>query len=284
MPIQIDPGIYYEVPFNEYREWDAVNQSTLNAIRRSPAHAQFAMNHPQDRADWAVMGEAVHCLVLEPHTFHERFLVCEKVDGRTTEGKQRKHADKVRAGNRIVLYRDVFTQAETIANAVINHPYIKNTLEGTERELSLVWKDNASGVLCKGRADAYCPKRKIVIDLKTTQDALPSVFTRSIFSYGYHRQASFYRYGLVANGLDVHQYVLVVVEKDPPHGVMIYRLIPDLLDGAHLENKRLLKTYAECKTSGVWPSYSSEIVDVSDPAKRELILDLPKNGEETHVR
>ena len=63
-----------------------------------------------------------------------------------------------------------------------------------------------------------------ILDFKTTLDARPSEFERSIFKYGYHRQGAMYLEAAAAHGIPAKHYVIIASEKVPPYGTCIYRL------------------------------------------------------------
>jgi hypothetical protein len=93
-------------------------------------------------------------------------------------------------------------------------------------------------------------------DLKTTQDASVA-FEDSILKYGYHRQAAWYLDAANAAGLGLKEFVLIAVEKDAPFGVQTFALDDSLIAKGRAENRASLALFAECKTSGNWPGYST---------------------------
>ena len=57
------------------------------------------------------------------------------------------------------------------------------------------------------------------IDLKSTQDSSPGAIEKSIYQWGYHRQAVWYRRALRAVGMNAQAFALMFVEKTPPYVV-----------------------------------------------------------------
>jgi hypothetical protein len=137
-------------------------------------------------------------------------------------------------------------------------------------EMSCVWTDRASGVLCKGRMDRHSPDLAggAIVDLKTTKDASPLAFERAIFSYGYHRQAAMYLGGAKALGIAARHYVIIAVESAPPHGVGIYRLTEGAVQGGADQLRPLLALYARLQDipRAEWWGYPDEVRDISLPA------------------
>jgi hypothetical protein len=62
------PGIYPNVPADEYRKWRAWNWSTLKNARRCMEHVQYAYENPDDadRAEHFVDGDLFHKYLLQP--------------------------------------------------------------------------------------------------------------------------------------------------------------------------------------------------------------------------
>ena len=98
------------------------------------------------------------------------------------------------------------------------------------------------------------------MDLKTTRDASPDGFGKSIANYRYHVQSAHYR-----DGFQAGRFVWVAVEIDPPYAVAVY------IDGDEIhargDGERLsdLRLYAECKASDKWPGYPDEVQNISLP-------------------
>jgi len=117
----------------------------------------------------------------------------------------------------------------------------------------------AEGTPCKVRPDLYNKDSGIVLDLKTTIDASPKGFAKSVRQYGYLFQAAWYMTALRAMGERPKQFVFLVVEKSAPYATACYTL-----DNADIEREvpRVLeacKIYGECLRTDVWPGYSDDI-------------------------
>jgi hypothetical protein len=138
-------------------------------------------------------------------------------------------------------------------------------LDGALMELSVQWKDDATGVLCKARLDAYNERIGTVIDIKTTIDASPQGFGRKLYAYGYNRQAAWYLDSLRAHNESAYHFVFIAVEKEPPYSIGLYRLSDEAIKLSRSENQALLRRYAECSRTDVWPGYTDGIEDISIP-------------------
>jgi len=254
-------AISYELDFATYRSLQAVSRSTLTTLlSKSPAHAKWELDHPKEQTPDMLLGQAVHCAVLEPDVFTTRFALRD-LDGRTTEGKTQ--AATIKANGQVPMSRVDWQSVMGMARAVLDHPVATTMMDAAKTELSLQW-DDVGGIPCKARLDAWAPGQ--VWDLKSTQDARPSAFARTIFQMGYGIQAAFYLRGAAACGLKATEFRMVVVERDPPHGVYVYRLEDAVLQASDILIDRALETWATCQKTGVYPSYSEAVTDIGLPS------------------
>ena len=82
--------------------------------------------------------------------------------------------------------------------------------------------------------------KKVIIDLKTTRDSSPESFRRSAYNYGYDRQAAFY-----LDGFKADEFWFLVIEKESPYRVGIYKASDEFIEGGRQKNQSLLKKYKE---------------------------------------
>lgn len=279
------PGIYRGVPFDEYASWDAVNSHVLNGLSRTPAHVYHEMTHGGVEPTRSLeLGWLVHQAVLEPEAFAhfgEGVVVAPKVDRRTKEGK-RLWAEFLAAhdGDTIVEADDFEKlqaqrrKVETIREALHAHPSAGEWLRSQgANEISLVWVDPSTGVICKARVDrvGYLGEWPIVGDLKTARNAARSAFERSVYQYGYHLQAQHYLAGLqalapIADGQPFRRFCFFVVETEPPYCPAVYELDESALVEAEQTRQRYLRTWRQCVEAGTWPGYGDGVDLISLPA------------------
>jgi exodeoxyribonuclease VIII len=261
------PGIYDNISFPEYLKIEAVSNSYLGRLDKCPASAKV----PFVDTPALVLGRAVHTLVLEgEEAFNQRYikgLDLEKkknVDKETWAEFYLKHLDKE------VLDMEAYQKVRDIRDAVYSHPMAKDLLKEGVSEQTIIWRDPETGLLCKCRPDlSPDPAKKALIDLKTTRDASPRAFTRSIIDYGYARQSRIYldavNYhgkGLKAGGSNKYDaFIFIAVETKAPYRVEIYMLDKEFLDYGLSEYQRLMQIEVECQENDFWPHYSSEGIE-----------------------
>jgi hypothetical protein len=255
----------------EYHRHTAVSKSHLDLIARSPLHywARYVDPNRVETEPTPAMrlGTAVHTLTLEPDTWEERYIVAQGIDRRTKEGKARWAEFELEARCRELITPDDRATVSRMAEAVWAHPAASMLfkLPGLA-ETTHMWDDEATGLQCKCRPDWMTTDGGLVVDLKTTEDASPAGFRKSISSWRYHVQAAWYLRGLEqATGHRPDQFIFVCVEKKPPHAVAVYAAdLEMVIAGERQANEDLLKLF-DCKTSNRWPSYSEQIELISLP-------------------
>ena len=124
-----------------------------------------------------------------------------------------------------------------------------------DTQLSMVWQDAETGLLCKGRIDRRCRAMglNLIVDLKTTRNAQTWAFTGDIAKYRYHAQLAFYVDGLATLAPAERHVVFLVVEKDPPFCSRLVGLSPEALDAGRAEYRRYMHQYIHARDTGQWP-------------------------------
>lgn len=257
-------GIFYDMPASTYHAIEAMSNGGAEKILRSPAHYRLTRATQNAPTEAMEFGTAVHTGVLEPDKFQQRVVMLPEVNKRTNAGKALYAEFLLQNPGCIVLSADDFDRCRRTIDAVRAHPGAKTLLDGARTEVSLFWKDARYGVPCKCRWDAS--NHDGVIDLKTTQDASPEAFARSIANFGYHRQSAHYMSGgeHVLNATP-RFFAIIAAESAEPHGVACYVLPGNaVLAGQHLMNKALVR-YRDALAAGAWPGYPDTIEQITLP-------------------
>jgi hypothetical protein len=252
------PGVYGGVPAITYHTLDAASASRLNELRRSPMHARYAIDHPDDDTAATLRGTACHACLLEPAEFASRFVLGPDVKLNTKEGKTRWEEFCIDHQDKTVVRGAEGEKLIGMHRAVWDHPAARRYLsEPGPFEESIVFENR--GVLCKARLD-HRTLRGIIFDLKTTRDASEEAFPKAIKTYGYHRQGAHYLLAAQKHGLDAKAFGIIAVESEPPHGVCVHILTDRAIQQGDREMQPLYFRWAECRKTGRWPGYSEEAV------------------------
>jgi len=272
--VQVDPGIYPGVKFDEYSEWAGINFSSLRHFGKTPAHAHYEAGHQKDTAS-KDFGHMVHTVVLEPESLSAEYIVAPKVDRRTKKGKAAWAAFEARAEGRIIVKEDDFQKARSIVLNIRDHMTIRELLAAKgHNELSMVWEDPEFGVLCKGRIDRLCEFNGVgwIVDIKTHgHPASTHSFQKAVADYGYHEQMSFYRRGLevlrpLPDGAPPRKSAWLVAESQPPNCVRLFESEDAALEMGADKVAEHLSTYSRCMETGVWPAWDQGMEVAGLPA------------------
>jgi len=239
----------------DYHAHPALGSSRLRELLKSPAHFRANMRRETEAL---ALGSLVHTLVLEPHTFSERYLVVPKINGATKEGKAQKAA--LADETRIVVNGEVMAEASACATSIMSHR-VYQQIRDAQVEHTVFWTDKETGIECKARFDVLGP---LLVDLKTTRDASPKGFQRAIATYGYHIQAAHYMAGAVANGMEPRGFLFACVETSAPYLAAGYLLGNPTLEQGERERRDALLTYAQCLREDRWPGYNDDRIEVID--------------------
>ncbi|MEI6730648.1 MAG: PD-(D/E)XK nuclease-like domain-containing protein, partial [Pseudomonadota bacterium] len=99
------------------------------------------------------------------------------------------------------------------------------------------------------------------------EDASPEAFEKSIWNYGYHKQAAFYSDGFdEVYGKKPEAFIFIAVEKKPPYAVSVGMLPSDYIEFGRRANAENLRTYADCLKTNEWSGYDDEIRIFNPPA------------------
>jgi PDDEXK-like domain of unknown function (DUF3799) len=264
------PGVFRGMPASEYHQVDAVSQTLLKLLRKSPAHLRQHRLFPAPSSPSQRFGTLVHdalCVGAENLQISIRPV---GIDRRSKEGKQW-YAEAEEKGFPIYGTEEV-EACKAICEKIHSDQEIARCLEG-DKEVSLFnrllhpdSRGDIQEVFCKARLDLI-PKGDFLMDFKTCQDATPDKFAWSVWTYGYAVQA--HHYLTLFNSLSEeprHKFMFVAVECEPPYEFRKYVLSDKYLDIGRREWGDLMSIYTQCIKTNEWPGYPRGI-GVLDPPR-----------------
>ena len=227
--------------------------SSLKAFRNSPNDFIDYVFREKKQTDAMLLGTLIHCLVLEPEKFEERYTVlddeakCIEIAGTDwqEEGKKPRSTKKYKewkaeflstcTGEVIPLNQ--FQQATIIAANITHNRAAKKILNlCPNREVRLEWKFKNFGFT--GYYDAG--GSKIRVDIKKVPDASPRAAQRTIISMWYHGQAAMY---LTADGTFLPFYIICC---DAKGGVSVHKLDKSLIEQGLEDYSNVVDKFNEC--------------------------------------
>jgi hypothetical protein len=262
--------VVQDMPEDEYHRVDALGSSLLRElIQGSPRHVIERIRNPKPANESQVLGSALHCAILQPHLFPDKFAVWPGGDRRRKEVKDAYEQFMQNHASKEILSSEQGKQVEGMVVEIMAHAGARALLQRCiGRELSLFHNDV---VPTKARLDAY--GHGIVLDIKTTRGrASENGFKHSIAQWSYGIQAAAYQRVLNALNIPCNHFVFVVVESEYPHCVGVYELEDEVIDLYSPKVERALQLWAECVAKDEYPAYSQEVVKIGVPAwlRRQL--------------
>jgi PDDEXK-like domain of unknown function (DUF3799) len=247
----MQPGIYYrdELPQSAYDSIDAVNISRLSLIGKSLKHYKRS---PKRVTKALALGTAAHAAVLEPERFTREFVPWTKrtkpdEDGKTKAsprtGKEWQAFVASNPGKTIIPLSD-YEKALAIRDEIHAEPRSREAIQDVETEVTLVWVDPGTGILCKGRIDwlkrhdgervslkRTYPRSWVPSfgDVKTARDISPGKFFHEAAKLHYHTRMAWYADALrTLFGMDEDPETLILaVESGDIHDSVVYEMDED---------------------------------------------------------
>ena len=271
------PGIYYDVPFSEYLSWDAFSKSKVRHIIRSPKHLEEAESADKE-TDAMRFGTIVDTMLFDLN-WRDKIGVLPETYLDVKSGKLKPFTlassackailCKLEASKEIVCKHAEYQKALSVYTSIVTHSDARQRINecviNGYYQLSIVWVDNETGATCKGRFDMLTPGVEAV-DLKTTTDASPDVFSKKIYDLDYHVQAAMYLDGYQQlTGDPQLPWRFIVAESSPPHAVATYELDEQSIEVGRQRYKKAAALWVQYKQSGKARGYSEFCEPISIP-------------------
>jgi hypothetical protein len=245
-------------------------------------------------------GVIVHLAALEQRLLEERITIIDARDWRTKEAKRLREDAYANGLLPILLEREPGAKGPSFQKIVKIRKALEDSEaapllfgDGGQSEVSFTWevevpadqRHDATLVRCKARADRVTAGG-VLVDLKTAPTASQRGFEQSMVAYGHHHRAAWYLDGWMRQEHlkgppYMRDYLFVVVAKEAPHLVSVYRCDERSLEWGRRLYRRALSLYTQALRADHWPGYTRESVEtLSLPAFAEhRLADLEAIGE-----
>ena len=178
----------------EYHASPAVSNSKLSRFLESPR----LMNTPRKKTPSLRWGSLVHTIILEPQLVGSEWAVMPEGLDKGKGAKAREEEFELASIGKEIVSHDEYVQLCNIAKAVQEDTEAASLLAGAGvNESSYFWTDEATGIPMRCRPDRY-REDGLLVDVKTTVSIEHYAFRRSVWDYGYDRQAALYQDGIEA--------------------------------------------------------------------------------------
>lgn len=222
-----------------FGETDFFNFSLIKELLKSPLHFQTARVTPKEATPAMKLGSTIHCYLLEPLRFANEYLEEPELDKRTKEYKEfaAKNTDKFLYSKKEV--NPILEKLEIIKKEsnIDAYPSLLRILDGdTINEHAIFWDKY------KCKIDAFDDDEDTLIDIKTTLDASPEAFSKTIFNSYYYLQLAHYGLGLKAASKKINEYKIIAIQTSAPFDVVEYVISDDVMSYAE---QKLQELYAK---------------------------------------
>lgn len=269
----------------DYHARPEIGSTPLKRIE-VPAVYQWHQNNPQEYKDCFRIGSLIHTCILEPEKLNDEYLTAPAFGKRSKADREewscwflengaedvaeimRKPAadwfsEFQKQTGKSIVTADELTQFMQMVHSVRNNPEAVKLLTAGRAEQSMFWTDKETGINLKCRPDylnnAFCT------DIKSTRNARPYAFARSIMDYGYHISQAMYQDGIKQCTGDDVGFRFIVIEKEPPYLCAVYELSGESAELGRIKYRELLHKLADCLDRDEWPGLDNNF-DLSLPA------------------
>lgn len=244
----MDTGIKITPEFLKTRP---LSYSSLKAFRKSPKHYIEYLRQPKVTTDAFLIGQITEYLVFQPSKFDSKYMVFDKIDKRTVEGKAKWNQICAEADQygKILVDRETFNLANCMATSVKTTKetvYYIDKVKSLQKKIE--WTDKKTGIPIIGFIDAECDINEtlIIVDFKTANSSDPDDFIKDAAKFDYEIQVGSYLTGYHKKYYLFPEFMFMVVEKEPPYNSIMIHCPPDYCYYAKDCFENLLTAFKYC--------------------------------------
>lgn len=278
------PSMILDMPAAEYHaRRSEISKHGIDQLTVCPAKYKHNLDNPSEPTAAMRIGSLLHLSILEPDEF-KRVTAFVPADAPRKPSQAQRDAKNPSpesvasitwwdnfyseiVGKEIVTVEE-YASLSGMGEAVRSHPVASALLkkEGWT-EACFFWIDPETGAKCRARMDRVIPELRLILDIKTAEEASAAKFSRACGNYRYGVQSAIYPDAAQAVlGDNDWRFIFIVVEKKKPHFVAVYEADEMMRDLGQAEYRLDLAKYQECVTSGKWPGYTETIEPIFLPA------------------
>jgi len=251
----------------DYHDHPAISKSKLDAARKSGKHLYDMLYGPPRESTTAFdLGTVLHASALPGENPDE--IAVRMPDGMKKTTKEGIAFKKEHQGKIILSPADAYL-IDQMMLSLREHPFSASLVNGElkgKSEQSFFSTDSETGLATKARPDHILDDYSLIIDLKTTRDASPRGFQRSVTEYRYFVQASHYLDVVEgATGRRPEAFLFIAVEKTRPFSTAVYMADQTMIDLGKQHAREDLDNIAKWMAEDHYPGYSERVEEISLP-------------------
>lgn len=254
--------IIHDLPIEKYHADPAISKTILKRWHDSPTPAHFKAFKEEEK-DALNFGSILHLAVLEPEKYDKQVVVAPK-DVLSKSGSRAGKAwyaweEEQLAAGKSILLPDEKSAVDFALEEIFQNPQNREAAELLDpkgvSEVSFFWQDFETGHMKKCRPDKL-PGNGIVVDLKSAASAEPDEFGKNAARMKYHWSCSISLEGVTECTKMAHtDYRFIVVEKEAPFGVMVYKIEEEDIRLAREQVREEMRTLTAAMEANDWPCY-----------------------------
>jgi exodeoxyribonuclease VIII len=238
-----------------------VSSSQLIHVLRTPAHFLYhSLQGSSEESDLMRMGTAVHCMVLEPNEFQNRYVMAPRhYDKRRKVDLAELDAIASQYPGRTILEPSEQVTLKKIVEGLRNHAKARQVLAAKgQSELSIFWRDDLTGLDLKVRIDRLVEigSTGMMLEVKSTDNASPEAFARKIVDMDYDLRAVMYADGVQKAYGFTPAIAWLVIERETGF-VAMYQPTAKMLQRARRRYEEARIAVAHAKSLNSWPAYQT---------------------------
>ena len=251
----------------EYHGHAAFSKSDLDAARKSGRHLLDKKNGPPRPSTAAFdIGTALHAAALPGESFDS--VAVRMPVGLKKTTKEGKAFVAENRGKILLNSTDAYCLDQMMLS-LLEHPVSSGLIKGElpgKSEQSFFATEPETGLEVKCRPDFMLNDGSLIIDLKTTTDASPKGFQKSLVNFRYYVQAAWYLDVVeLATGKRPDGFLFVAVEKQRPFSTGVYVADEEMIKIGREHAMEDLRNIAKWKAEDVYPGYSDRAEMISLP-------------------
>lgn len=224
------------------------------------------------------VGECAHTMILEPELLQKTISVIPNrllsSNGAISTKAAKAFRDDQIAAGRTVVTEEQWGAVCAMADSVLQNELLTRALSDGKPEVSLIHKNDETGVFVKSRPD-FMPNKsgRFIVDVKTTALKSIEAWEKSAMAdLRYDMQAAVMLWAArEVAGIEAVGVMYAVICKEPPYRSAVRIIRPEtetgisLLSNGWLDVEKALRIFSECYETGVWPSPWDAATDIEPP-------------------
>lgn len=234
-----------------------LSYSSAKEFYKSPIDYMMYLNKEYEQTDAMILGSCLDCLLLTPDNFENDFIIIDKIDRRSKAGKEyfAQQQTLAKEQKKTLLPRLIYATAILMKQSLEANDQVMALLNNcTETQKRLEW--NYKGIRNVGYLDGVGEifGNKFIFDLKTTQDASPQAWSKTITKWNYDLQLAMYRIGWERNYFEFPELWHIVIESKPPYKCNTFKIGDSVLEIGTTIYDRIIKNFKYCMEHDLWNS------------------------------